>query len=546
MSAIPPAPPRPDRFHEWSRRAARVASDQHVEDQLVGTWFARIGAMALVAGAGSAFAYAVQRGWIGPAGRLATALTLGIGAVLAAERARSREWRAPSQALAAAGTALLYLTVWASSHVYGYIPLSVGLLLLSGVVVLGALLALRHDSEALAVMSLGAGLLNPFATEAADGPAVLGYVTVLDAGVLVLASVRSWRIVPRLALMGSWLVAYASGPFGSTAQIGWGSAIFSVFVARAYVADRRDRGIAATDATLLVANLFAYLTFVESALGSSVQGAAAFSIAAGLAGLSLLARIRAQGDSLLSSTLSGLAAAVAVIAIPLQFHGMTIGIAWSVEGVLLLWLGGHVAQTRFRITGLGLLGLGLVQSVGIGLRFGAAYTPTRVLISRESLTVALQIAALTCAIALLPRRGAKEWERITRKAAIVTVNVLAIGWASAEAHAYLVRHFSGVELERAMAFSLSGIWAVYAAGMFAVGIAWGLRDIRLLAVGLFGITLLKMILSDAWMLSGGQRALVFAGVGILLMACSLAYHRFRELLLGSSTDGEPPDSTVAA
>jgi uncharacterized membrane protein len=546
MNAIPPTPPRPDRFHEWSRKAGHITSDHQVEDQLVGTWFARIGAMALVAGAGSAFAYAVQRGWIGPAGRLATALTLGIGAILGAERARARSWRAPAQALAAAGTALLYLTVWASSRIYGYIPLGVGLLVLSGIAVLGALLALRHDSEALALMSLGAGFLNPYASEAANGSALLGYVAALDIGVLVIASFRTWRIVPRVALIGSWLVAYASGPFAPTAQIGWGSAIFAIFVAYAFLTDRRDRPFDPADATLLVANLFAYLAFVVSALGPSAQGAAAFSIAAGLAGLCLLARRLAGDDSLLGSTLAGLAVAVAVLAVPLQFHGMTIGTAWSLEGVLLLWLGRQTTKLRFRVTGLALLGLGLMQSVGIGLQFGAAYNPSRVLISRESLTVAIQIAALTCAIALLPRRSEEEWERISRKAAIVTVNVLAIGWACAEAHAYLVRHFSGVELERAMAFSLSGIWALYAAGMFAVGIAWGLRDIRLMAVGLFGVTLLKMVLNDAWMLSGGQRALVFAGVGILLMACSLAYHRFRDLLLGYSTDGAPSDPTVAA
>jgi uncharacterized membrane protein len=423
--------------------------------------------------------------------------------------------------------------------------LSAGLVLLSGVVVLGAVLALRHDSEALAVMSLGAGFLNPYATEAASGSALLGYVAVLDAGVLILGSFRAWRTVPRLAVIGSWLVAYASGPFDPTAQIGWGSAIFGVFVAYAFVSDRRTRGIAPTDAILLVGNLFAYLAFVEDALGPNVRGAAAFTIAAGLVGLGLLAWNRGRGDNLLSSTFAGLAVAVAVIAVPLQFHGMAIGIAWSVEGVLLLWLARQTAEARFRMAGLALLGLGLVRSVGIDLQLGAAYNPTRVLISRESLTVALQIAALTCAIALLPRHGVERWERAARRAAVVTVNLLAIGWADAEARAYLVRHLSGIELEQAMAFCLSGIWALYAAGMFAVGIAAGSRDVRLLAVGLFGVTLLKMVVSDAWLLSGGQRALVFAGVGVLLMGCSLGYHRFRELLLGSSSErgrSDPPAS----
>src|SRR5439155_8161251 len=108
---------------------------------VVGTCFARIGAVAPVAGACSAFAYAVQRGWIGPTARLATAFVLALAAVALAERARSRGWAAPAQALAASGIALLYLTIWAASRVYGYIPLTFALVMLSAVVMLGTALA---------------------------------------------------------------------------------------------------------------------------------------------------------------------------------------------------------------------------------------------------------------------------------------------------------------------------------------------------------------------------------------------------------------------
>src|SRR5438105_3229243 len=65
----PPPPPRPAEtwlFADTETDRAPGSESEDVEERVVGTWFARIGAMALVGGAGSAFAYAVQRGWIGP------------------------------------------------------------------------------------------------------------------------------------------------------------------------------------------------------------------------------------------------------------------------------------------------------------------------------------------------------------------------------------------------------------------------------------------------------------------------------------------------
>ena len=42
-----------------------------IEESVVGTWFPRLGALALLLGAGFGFRYAVDRGWIGPGARVA-------------------------------------------------------------------------------------------------------------------------------------------------------------------------------------------------------------------------------------------------------------------------------------------------------------------------------------------------------------------------------------------------------------------------------------------------------------------------------------------
>jgi uncharacterized membrane protein len=55
--------------------------------------------------------------------------------------------------------------------------------------------------------------------------------------------------------------------------------------------------------------------------------------------------------------------------------------------------------------------------------------------------------------------------------------------------------------------------------------------VRLLAVVVFGVTLVKMVLLDVWLLEPLHRTVVFTGLGLLLLPGSLSYHRFRDVIL---------------
>jgi uncharacterized membrane protein len=525
------APRRPD--------AGTAPDPIELEERLVGSWFPRLGALAVVAGAGFGVAYAVQRGWIGPLARvLATAAAGGV-AITVSERARRREWTAPSQALAAAGVALLYLAVWASSRIYGFVPLPAALVLLSAVAVAAAALAVLHDSQPLALLALGAGFLNPFTTGALVGPAALAYVAVIAAGATVLAARRSWEVLERVAFVGAWVTAFSSGAEAHPAQVAWAAAIFGLFAVRPFIPNldpglSRDR-----DLTQSVANGFLFLVFVETALTAghlpADRGFAAFGIAATYVVLWLLARAAAPSDVELARTYQGLAVGMATVGAYFQAHGLALGTIWSAEGVVLLWLGTRSRNELLRRVGLALVGAGFVRTVVLGLELGAAYLPARLLVSPESLAVGAQVVALAATAWLLRRGTGDEWERTIRLTAIFVANVVALGWASAEARAWYVRHGEG-RVER-LAFAYSAIWATYAAGAYAVGILVRSRGVRLAAAGLFAVTLAKIVVSDAWMLGPMLRTIVFVGVGVLLIVCSLAYHRFRGMLLGDRSAG---------
>jgi uncharacterized membrane protein len=63
--------------------------------------------------------------------------------------------------------------------------------------------------------------------------------------------------------------------------------------------------------------------------------------------------------------------------------------------------------------------------------------------------------------------------------------------------------------------------------MIAVGIATRSVAARLMALALFGVTILKVFLVDLAHLETIYRVVSFIGLGVILIAVSLAYTRFR-------------------
>ena len=80
--------------------------------------------------------------------------------------------------------------------------------------------------------------------------------------------------------------------------------------------------------------------------------------------------------------------------------------------------------------------------------------------------------------------------------------------------------------------ALSALWGGYAALLLAVGIRVRQPWARYLGLGIFGVTLVKMVTIDLWHLEMLHRTIAFIGLGVLMIACSFLYNRFRELIVG--------------
>ena len=89
-------------------------------------------------------------------------------------------------------------------------------------------------------------------------------------------------------------------------------------------------------------------------------------------------------------------------------------------------------------------------------------------------------------------------------------------------------------------------WACYSAVLLAIGVARRQPWLRYLALGLFGLTIAKMVSVDLWQLGVLQRTVAFVGLGAVLLACSVMYNRFRDLIVGSPEARAPATDQATA
>jgi uncharacterized membrane protein len=87
--------------------------------------------------------------------------------------------------------------------------------------------------------------------------------------------------------------------------------------------------------------------------------------------------------------------------------------------------------------------------------------------------------------------------------------------------------------------SLSVIWLLYAVPLMIVGIWKRSRWLRIGALALFAVTILKVFLYDLSFLGGAYRSISFAGLGVILLAVSFMYQRFKAVLFGPNDAPTP-------
>jgi uncharacterized membrane protein len=383
-------------------------------------------------------------------------------------------------------------------------------------------------AESRAIVSI-AQLLAAIATVAIldTRPYRLGLSLIFATGGLAVAEFRRWKETPPWTLFCFWLpygfwlasargsadYAFSAGTTFGLLSIGF--ALFFLWVLWWAILCRRV--LRSSDLAMFVVNAAAYFAASYHLLNPGYHDEMGyFAVALALVHMGaakLLSKHESHEPSVLAIaiTLSFL-----TLAIPIQFAGFRITIAWALEGSALAWLAARYKTERLNVASWLIFGLVLLRLFGVdawidsgafGIRF-VTFT-----VSAVGLWLAARFAKfdLPAAVPYVAGHFVMLWN----------LGMEVIGWAERS---------QAADLGSIETTAISILMALYALMLVVLGVATRTAINRVLGLGLIGVVVAKLYLSDIWQLSRIFRITAFLALGVLLLLVSYLYSRFKPVI----------------
>jgi uncharacterized membrane protein len=226
---------------------------------------------------------------------------------------------------------------------------------------------------------------------------------------------------------------------------------------------------------------------------------------------------------------------------------LTLAVAWTVLGLIFLAFAGRVLLRPLLFSGSCLILIALVLA---GMR-GIAFVPQELfepLVNVRLAALLIVGAGGLLAVSLLkPLRKRNSWAGKFRFALQIVVAVVGALLITGEIRDTFERSIMTTlqefgksdelnRLENLKQLSLSGGWLLYSIILMGIGLWRRNRAVRILAIVLFGFTILKIFTYDLSFLETLYRFISFLALGIILLTVSYLYQRYRSIVFEPSRD----------
>jgi uncharacterized membrane protein len=208
------------------------------------------------------------------------------------------------------------------------------------------------------------------------------------------------------------------------------------------------------------------------------------------------------------------------------------------------YLGAGIKLRTARLRGVGLAALsvaGILAASGYAFDIHGKY----LLYLNGRLLAALAVVLMVFAHGFILRRFRELCEQREQMTAKILYGVgTAVLWVllSVETYLYFLERIGDPQQRQwAAQASLSIVWGCYATAILAIGFWRHVRNLRLSALGLFGLTALKLVIADMAKVQEVYRIVSFFVLGFLMIGASYLYHRV-EKRLAMSSGGKGEDS----
>jgi hypothetical protein len=222
---------------------------------------------------------------------------------------------------------------------------------------------------------------------------------------------------------------------------------------------------------------------------------------------------------------------------------MAFAVVWAALSLTMILIAQKTDLSKFRNSGLSIL----LLSVCIIIIRGIEYTPIASfqLILNTRFTCGLFVIAVLFIHQFLLASPSLEniWKKEILQAFQIGIIVLSLVLLTGETRDYFEQQIVSMQasgetlhhLNNLEQLSLSGVWLFYSLLLIALGFWRSLRSIRIIAFVLFGFTILKIFIYDLSYLETLYRIYSFIGLGLILLAVSYAYQRYKDIIFGSGS-----------
>ncbi len=549
-----------------------------------GQWIGKIGVLSIVLGVSFFLKWAFENDLIGPMGRIMLGIVGGVAFVVVGQLLR-KKYLVYSDIVSGGGIAILYLSIFAAFAFYHFIGQGVAMGLMFLITALSVTLSVLGGTQHLAVLGIIGGIATPALVSSGGNnfAGLMGYLTILDLGILGVAIFKKWNRLNLLGFIGtvlwfySWYESYYK-PANLPEVFLVLSIFFLIYLIAGIVHNVLWKQISPSEDLFLItlnAALYALGAYaILNPLYHGVMGFFMFFLALLYFLVAFVAYRMNSEDTMLNVYLPGIAIVFLTLAMPIQFSGKWITLAWLIEAAVLTATGSLARRHSMNLFGAAVFAVGLVRFFTFDLAINDIFTFTPIFNARFFLGLSAVVVAYLMGYMFVRHLG--EGDENGRKEGamlfFVVANLLSIFMLTSEitthyekALAIQTQQFSSLRTDvssnggsglseriqdefrqKEISFYqeqqstrnrsntvISIVWSLYAAVLTAIGFGMKRRLVRLFGLILFFVTAFKVLI-NVWALGEVYRIISAISFGVIALVVSFVYakwrHRLQEVL----------------
>jgi len=320
----------------------------------------KIGIVILVLGVGIGAKYAIDNELISPLTRIILGYAMGLGLIFFALKLKSKYLNF-SSVLLSGSMAIMYFITFIAYDFYALLSQSIAFALMVIFTIFTVIAALNYNKQVIAHIGLIGAYAVPFLLSDGSGNAhiLFGYMAFINLGILAICIKKYWKPILYHSFGLTWLIysAWFVTDYNYEDYFAPAFIFLTVFFLIFYVATLaykiiQHQKFLVTDISLISANAFIYFGFGYAILSGFELGENLLGLFAALNGvLHFLVCVFLYRKKSVEKTIFYFIAALVItfitIAIPIQLDGNWVTLIWSLEALLMFYLGKYKQNFMF-------------------------------------------------------------------------------------------------------------------------------------------------------------------------------------------------------